>query len=249
MTTATCGSNVFAVHARLRILTRKLTMRRMAIRTHGGDDKPALEKSLAVNALCIAFDDLVFLPCVPYSSFLSLAMTSSAKIGNICGEGCRPRITLSKCAVLAMTLQTAGSVCIILRKQLTVGALLILLSNFCVAGGAIHFLRDCFTGSQARRRDPRVALTARRLRVTRLRKFQRVDIEGSPVALRLDVRLLVTPETVSISHPLIVVHFSNLVRLMAINARWEHVCLFFPEFSLNDLSVYLFNLCVALSAC
>jgi hypothetical protein len=34
---------------------------------------------------------------------------------------------------------------------------------------------------------------------------------------------------------------------MAINARWKHVCLFFPEFSFNNLSVHLFNLSVALS--
>jgi hypothetical protein len=84
--------------------------------------------------------------------------------------------------------------------------------------------------------------------MTRLRKFQRVDIEGATVTLRSDIRLLVAPETVSISHPLVVVHFSNLVRLMAINARWKYVCLFLPELSFNDLPVHLLNQSVALAA-
>ena len=135
-------------------------MRGVAIRTHCGDDKPALEKSLAVNTFSVAFDDLMLCPCVTHGRFLSLAMASSAKIWNIRGESRRSGITLSKCAVLAMTLETGGCVWISLREQLAVGTLLVLFSNLRVASGAINFLRDGLARADTRGRNTRVALAA-----------------------------------------------------------------------------------------
>ena len=51
---------------------------------------------------------------------------------------------------------------------------------------------------------------------------------------------------IRIGHALRVKHFSDLVRLMAIHARRQHVGLFFPHLALDDFPVNDFNLRVTL---
>lgn len=53
---------------------------------------------------------------------------------------------------------------------------------------------------------------------------------------------------ISVRHPLIIEDLSNLMRLMAVNARRKDMRLFFPQFTLDDFSVDRFNLRMAFRA-
>ncbi len=165
----------------------------MAIRTHCGNDKPALEEALAVNTFSVALDDLVLCPRVTRSRFLSLAMASSAKIWNIRGKSHRSGIAFPKRAVLAMTLQTGGSVWIILGEELPVRAFLILFSDLRVTSGAIDFLRDGLARTDTRGRNACVALAAGCLHMAGMTEFLSVHKERTTIARGFQAGLIVAP--------------------------------------------------------
>jgi hypothetical protein len=47
----------------------------------------------------------------------------------------------------------------------------------------------------------------------------------------------VAPHTIFVCHALIVEDFSDLVRLMAINARWQGIRFRLPQLTFDDLAV------------
>ncbi|MEK6570006.1 MAG: hypothetical protein AABZ61_01440 [Bacteroidota bacterium] len=87
-----------------------------------------------------------------------------------------------------------------------------------------------------------MALTARCLYMTRLRKFCSVQEERTSIAGRLDGLIFMTAKTVLVCHALIVENFSHLVRLVTIHACGKDMQLFFPQLTLNDFPMNLFNL-------
>jgi hypothetical protein len=55
-------------------------------------------------------------------------------------------------------------------------------------------------------------------------------------------------EAIAIRHSLIIKDLANLMWLVAINAGRQNILFFFPEFSLNNFTMHLFDQSMALSA-
>ncbi len=224
-------------------------MRRVAARAGGGDDEPALDEPLAVDALGVVLDDLRLGAGVR-------AARPSARCGGIARTawGRASGTTADRGLVLPSTPCVPW-------HCLQVGALgsffasscPCVLAWYCAPISAWHaaqfdLLRERLARAQARRRDPGVALAAGLLRVHRAGERRAVDVERPPVLRGLDVGPLVAAQAVAIGHALVVEDLADLVRLVAVDAGGEDVGLLFPQLALDDLAVHRLDLRVALAS-
>lgn len=148
----------------------------------------------------------------------------------------------------AMAILADRGIGIVLSDLLSVDAGDILLANFVVASGAVHFVGNGFARSHSRGVYLRMALAAGNLAVAGVGYLVRVDIHGLPVTRAAQLLVGVATHAVCIGHPQLIEDVSDLVRLMAIRTGGQHVGLFFPELATNHLAVYGFDLRVALGA-
>lgn len=77
------GGDVGRIHTGFRIRHGKFTVRGVTIRACCSHRQAALQQALAVDALRIALDDLMFGPRIPDGGFLPLAMASRTEVRNI----------------------------------------------------------------------------------------------------------------------------------------------------------------------
>src|ERR1019366_2991457 len=97
-------------------------------------------------------------PGIKQGSLLAFAMALGTKIGHVRRKGERFRIVLAQNVVRAVAVLTERSVSVALGVHLAVRAELVLLSDFGVAGRAIHRVGDGLAGAHPRRVHLRVTL-------------------------------------------------------------------------------------------
>ena len=118
-----------------------------------------------------------------------------------------------------MTLLARWRIGIGLRDQLPVHAFYVLLPNLGMTRCAIDFPRDRLARTNMRGIDFCMTLTACGFLVTGTELHLFPDEQRTTVFARLQFLVLVAAHTIRIGHALIVEDFSNLMRLVAINAR------------------------------
>ncbi len=241
-----CG-HVLAVDARERVGPRQHGVGGVAARAGGGDGEAALQQALAVDALGVGLDDLVLRPLVAHRRLLALAVAARAQPGHVRGEGRRGGLQPAEDAVGAVALLAGRGVLVPGEQQLAVLARRVLLGHLGVAGAAVHLLRDRLAGPSQRDVDARVALRAGDPGVTRALVLRLVH-EQRPAVLRHEALLLVAPQAVRVRHALAVEDLPHLVRLVAVDARGQHVRLLLPQLAPDDLAVHRLDLGVALRA-
>ena len=200
-----------------------------------------------MDALGVVLGDLVLAPRVAEGRFLPLAVTTSAQGRHVGGEGPRCRILPAENRVPAVALLAGGRIGIVGGQELPMLAALKLLGDLGVAGAAIDFFGDGLAGTHARRIHFGVALAARHLGVPRTCQLLGMDRERASIGC-LQVRPGMAALAVGVSHALGVEDIADLVRLVAIDARRQHIRFFFPKFAADGLAVHLLDQSVALGA-
>src|SRR5271165_1189261 len=149
---------VLGVDRRFRIGSREFAMRGVATGAGGGHRQAAPQQSFAVNALGVTRNDLVLRAGIKQGRLLAFTMALGAEIGHVGSERQRLRIVLAEHMVRTVAVLAEGSIRIALGMHLAVRAALVLLSDFGVAGSAIHPVSNGLAWAHAGGVHLRVAL-------------------------------------------------------------------------------------------
>ena len=239
--------DVGAIDAGARVASRQFVMRRVAIGAVGGDGEAGLEKSFAVDALAVAFDDEVLLAGVAKGGLLSGLVALGAQGRDVAREGRRGGIEFAACSVRAVAILAERRVGTALRGQRAVRALAVLGHHLFVTDGAIHLALDGDAGPDVGRSPAGVALHAGDAGVARAGEFIGAHVQrpGLSVAGALQGGIGVAAQAIAVGHPLAVVDLADLVRLVAIHAGRNQVRLLLPQLAANHLAVHGFDFRVA----
>src|SRR5579872_1693248 len=154
---------VGAIDAGLRIVGRQLAMGGVAVGAVGRDRETALEQALAMDAVAIAFHDVLFRSPVAKRCFLAGAVATRAEIGHVSRKRSRVGIVAAEDFVRRVAVVACRRIGAALREQLAVSAALVLRDLVRVANGTVDFFRDGAARARIGGRTPRMALHARLL--------------------------------------------------------------------------------------
>lgn len=201
-----------------------------------------------MNAFCVVCDNFVLPSCVAYRGLVAFTVTARAKGGHIGGEGQRSWILFAQHSMRTVAFLAVRSIGIILAVQLSMRAAYVLFANFLMARRAVHSVGDGLARPYARGVYFRVALATGNFGVTRMVHLSKADEHGLPVSPAAQLLICVAVHAIRIGHSLGVENIPDFVRLMAIDAGGQDVCLFFPQFAANNFAVHGFDLRVAFGA-
>ncbi len=146
MTPAARSGNIGRVDAGSGIRHGKLAVRRVAVGAGSSHRQAAFEQPFAMDALLVSLNDLVLRARVSHGGFVPFAMAAGAQVRDIRGKDGRFRIFPSADAMRAMAFVARWRIGVVPCKQLSMNALLVLLTWLCMTGSAINLPRDRLTG-------------------------------------------------------------------------------------------------------
>ena len=250
MTLAAGIREIRPVDRRARVVGRQLAMRRVAVHAGRRDDEPGFGEALAVDRVGVAADDVGRRAVNADCRLRPDAMAASAERRHVARERRRERLVLRLGGVRRVAVEADRSVWILLRRQRSVNAGVVLLDLLRVTDTAIDLLGDRLARPVMRRRNLVVALRASGLGVRRGGVGDRIGVERDllAVALHRQIGLAVAGQAILVRHAGAVEDPPHFVGLVAVDADRDLVRCALPQVTFDHLAVHDFDLPVALGA-